>query len=75
MDYYIELLGYLAMITVAGSFLLKDVLKLRLVNAVGAVLFVIYGFLIGSVPVIGLNVFVAGVNAYYILKGRQAYKG
>lgn len=65
----IEILGYAAMITVAASFLLKDVLKLRLVNAVGAVLFIIYGVLIESFPVAGLNVFVAGVNAYYIWKG------
>lgn len=68
----IEILGYVAMVLVAGSFLLKDVVKLRLVNSVGAVCFVIYGLLIGSVPVAGLNIFVVCVNAYYIMKSRQA---
>lgn len=68
----VEMLGYVAMILVAGSFLLKDVIKLRLVNAVGAVCFVIYGVLIGSIPVTGLNIFVAGVNGYYIWKSLQA---
>lgn len=67
----IEILGYVAMVLVAGSFLLKDVVKLRLVNSVGAVCFVIYGLLIGSVPVAGLNIFVVCVNAYYITKSRQ----
>lgn len=68
---YIELLGYIAMITVACSFLLKDVVKLRLVNTFGAILFVVYGILIGSFPVIGLNIFVACVNGYYILKSSK----
>ena len=70
----IEILGYVAMVLVAGSFLLKDVVKLRLVNALGAVCFVIYGVLIDSFPVTGLNIFVVCVNGYYILKGRQAVK-
>lgn len=70
----IEILGYVAMVLVAGSFLLKDVIKLRLVNALGAVCFVIYGVLIDSFPVTGLNIFVVCVNGYYILKGRQAVK-
>ncbi len=70
----IEILGYVAMVLVAGSFLLKDVIKLRLVNALGAVCFVIYGVLIDSFPVTGLNIFVVCVNGYYILKGRQAAK-
>lgn len=68
----IEILGYVAMVLVAGSFLLKDVVKLRLVNSCGAVCFVVYGLLIGSVPVAGLNIFVVCVNAYYIMKSRQA---
>ncbi|WP_373099750.1 MULTISPECIES: lactate dehydrogenase [Pasteurellaceae] len=67
----IEILGYLAMCLVAGSFLLKDVVKLRWVNSVGAACFVLYGLLIGSFPVVGLNIFVVCVNAYYI---RQAHK-
>ncbi len=66
---YIEILGYAAMITVSCSFLLKDVTKLRFVNTIGCLLFIIYGFLLGSYPVIGLNVFVSCINGYYIFKG------
>lgn len=71
---FIEILGYVAMILVALSFLLKDVIKLRLVNAVGAICFVVYGLLIGSVPVAGLNIFVTCVNAYYIWQGLKERK-
>ncbi|WP_386685946.1 MULTISPECIES: YgjV family protein [unclassified Lonepinella] len=63
---YIEILGYVAMILVSGSFLLKDIVKLRLVNLIGAICFIIYGLLISSFPVTGLNIFVACVNSYYI---------
>lgn len=72
---YIELLGYVATALVAGSFLMKDILKLRLVNAAGALGFIVYGFLISSLPVLLLNIFVGGVNAFYIwrmLKTRPA---
>ncbi|QLB12976.1 inner membrane protein [Bisgaardia hudsonensis] len=65
---YVEILGYLAMITVSFSFLLKDVIKLRFVNAIGCTLFIIYGLLLGSYPVVGLNIFVACTNAFYIFK-------
>ncbi|MCK3654698.1 lactate dehydrogenase [Pasteurellaceae bacterium Macca] len=67
----VEILGYVAMVTVAASFLLKDVVKLRLVNALGAACFVVYGLLIGSWPVVGLNIFVTAVNSYYIFKSKS----
>ncbi|MDH2999000.1 lactate dehydrogenase [Pasteurellaceae bacterium LFhippo2] len=70
----VEILGYVAMLLVAGSFLLKDVVKLRLVNAVGAACFVVYGLLIDSFPVTGLNIFVVCVNGYYIWKSMKAEK-
>lgn len=71
---YVEFLGYVAMFTVAGSFLLKDVIKLRLVNSIGAILFIIYGLLIGSLPVACLNLFVGCVNGYYILRSLRERK-
>lgn len=63
---HVEILGYISTALVAGSFLMKDVLKLRIVNATGALGFIIYGVLIHSVPVLLLNIFVAAVNGYYI---------
>lgn len=68
---YVEILGYVAMVLVALSFLLKDVIKLRLVNSLGCACFVIYGLLIGSFPVTGLNTLVVAINLYYIFKDRK----
>lgn len=64
---FVEILGYIATAFVAGSFLLKDILKLRIVNTIGCILFVIYGVLIHSYPVIGLNAFLTVVNTYYVI--------
>lgn len=70
----IELLGYLAMTLIGVSFLMKDIFKLRIVSFIGAVLFVIYGLVIGAFPVMLLNIFISVVNAYYIFKLLQRNK-
>ena len=46
---FIELLGYLATFFVAVSFLFKSIVHLRVVNAIGAVLFVVYSLIIKSI--------------------------
>lgn len=66
----IEVLGYIATTLVAASFLLKDVIKLRLVNTSGAACFVVYGLIIGTYPVVLLNAFLVCVNGYYIWKAK-----
>lgn len=69
----IELLGYVATFFVAASFLFKSIVNLRIVNSIGAVLFVIYGVIIGAYPVAVLNGFLVCVNLYqlYRLKKEQ----
>lgn len=67
----VELFGLLAAVIVASSFLMKDVIKLRLVNMTGAICFVIYGLIIGSISVTALNIFVTCVNGYYIFKSKK----
>ncbi|MDK4688113.1 YgjV family protein [Kingella negevensis] len=64
----LEIFGYVAMLIVAVSFLMKDVLKLRITNAVGDVMFVIYGLMTNTIPVALLNALVTGINVYYIIK-------
>ncbi|OOF41056.1 hypothetical protein BKK47_01955 [Rodentibacter mrazii] len=69
----IESLGYIATFFVAASFLFKSIVYLRIVNSIGAVLFVIYGMIIGAYPVAVLNAFLVFVNLYqlYRLKKEQ----
>ncbi len=63
-----EWVGYLAMTTVLISFLMKDVVKLRIVNSIGCLVFVIYGFMLEplSKPIIITNTIIFGINIYYL---------
>jgi GNAT superfamily N-acetyltransferase len=63
-----EIVGYIASVVIAISVMNTNVLRLRLFNLAGAVLFTIYGFLIKAWPVAGLNLFVAGVNCFHLYK-------
>lgn len=67
-----EYIGYLASLMVLISFTMKEVIKLRLVNMSGCILFIIYGFLMPSLrvglPIIIANTAIFSVNLYYLLK-------
>ena len=72
-----EVIGYLASIVIAISVMNTNVLRLRLFNVTGAVLFTVYGFLIQAWPIAGLNFFIVIVNAvhlYRIFKAREYFK-
>jgi len=65
---FVDLVGYAAMITLVISFMLGNVRTLRLVNTVGCLLFVAWGFMLNpnAWPVIITNLFITGVNIYYL---------
>lgn len=65
----VEWIGYSAMATVLISFLMKSVIKLRIVNSFGCLLFVFYGFILQPIskPIIITNVVIFGINMYYLL--------
>lgn len=64
-----EYVGYLASIMVLLSFTMKDVKKLRIVNMIGCLLFVAYGFLMPTIrigfPIIITNIAIFCVNFYF----------
>ncbi|MCB9195553.1 MAG: uroporphyrinogen decarboxylase [Flavobacteriales bacterium] len=70
--YLTEWVGYAASIAVAVSFLMKDIVKLRVINIVGCGLFVLYGFLMPTLrvglPIIVTNAAIMTVNFYYLSK-------
>ena len=68
----IDWVGYLAMATVLISFLMKSILKLRIVNNFGCLLFVFYGYLLSSTPIIITNAAIFGVNVFYLIKALKA---
>jgi hypothetical protein len=61
-----ELIGYVASVLVALSLMMSSILRLRLINMVGAMVFAVYGLLIGSMPVAAVNTFIVGINVYYL---------
>ena len=63
-----ELIGYIASALVAVSLMMSKVVKLRIVNLIGSATFTLYGILIGSIPVAGMNAFIVFVNIYYLWK-------
>lgn len=64
-----EWVGYLASLVLMISFLMKNINTLRIINSIGAILFVAYGImLVTSWPIIITNTFILGVNIYYLTK-------
>ena len=68
MDFIIELIGYLGSILVLVSMLMSSVIKLRIINTVGSIIFTFYAFAIQTYPTAILNVILVGVNIYNIVK-------
>ncbi len=62
-----EWVGYFASLVLIISFLMKNMSTLRIINSFGAILFIVYGFLLEtSWPIIITNVFILGANIYYL---------
>ena len=64
----VELIGYLASALIVVSLMMSSVLKLRVVNLVGAVVFSTYGLLIGSLPVVLTNGAITLINITHLVK-------
>ncbi|MCH8567922.1 MAG: hypothetical protein LAT67_06650 [Balneolales bacterium] len=63
-----EIIGYVASVLVAISLMMSNIIQLRIVNMIGAATFSVYGLLISSWPVAGMNAFIVGINIYYLLQ-------
>jgi len=66
---FTEIVGYLGAFFIVLSFLMKGIIKLRITNTVGCLLFVLYGILLNySYPVIITNVSISLINLYFLIK-------
>ncbi|MGH1366257.1 MAG: hypothetical protein ACRBF0_22040 [Calditrichia bacterium] len=61
-----EIIGYVASAMVAVSLMMSSILKLRIFNMIGAIIFVVYGLLIKAYPVALMNLFIVGINIYHL---------
>ena len=68
MDYFLtQFSGYAASVFLITSFLLKDQRKLRFINLIGCVFFVIYGFRLNYAwPIIIPNTIIAFTQVYHL---------
>jgi len=70
---YTEYFGYIASALVLVSFLMKNMTYLRIINSVGCAFFIIYGTLLGSVPIVLTNTAIVMVNFYYVLQKNKDF--
>ena len=64
----VELIGYLGSILVAISLMMRSLLRLRIINLIGALFFTIYGVLLGAYPVAFLNGLIVCIDLYYLIQ-------
>lgn len=69
----IEWVGYAASAMIAISLLMSDVIKLRIINSIGCLLFVIYGFIVDAYPVAVANLIIIFINLYHLYKLYSEY--
>lgn len=70
MGQMIDLLGYLASGIILISFAVKDIIKLRIINSIGSVVWIVYGTLINNNPTIFVNIAVLMIHIWWLIKNK-----
>jgi hypothetical protein len=65
----IDMIGWVATAIFVSSYLFKDPMALRRIQALAASLWVTYGVIIHATPVVVANLLVAGIAVYSSLAG------
>jgi len=67
----IDILGWIATAVVVGSFAIQDVRKLRIINMIGSMLWIAYGFLKQDNPIIFVNISIILMHTYWFIKNKK----
>jgi hypothetical protein len=70
-----EILAYIGSAFILFSFLLKDQIKLRILNSIGAFIFVFYSLYRNDYPVVFINSSIIIINIFYLIKNIKWKKG
>jgi len=70
----LELVGYFASLLVLVSLLMTSVVKLRVINTIGSLIFAIYALFIHSYPTAIMNFCLVGINIFYLLRMSKTQK-
>ena len=68
-----EIFGYIGTILILSSFTIENVAKLRLINTIGAIFWIIYGVGILATPTIVVNSCVIVIHSYWFYKHRKEW--
>lgn len=66
--FLIEMIGYLGSALVVVSMLMGSVVRLRVINTVGSVIFAIYALIIRSYPTALMNFCLVSINIYHLIR-------
>ncbi|WP_295893957.1 hypothetical protein [uncultured Vibrio sp.] len=64
---WVEWFGYLASLVVLVSLTMTSIVKLRVINFIGCLLFAAFAYFIDSYPTMLMNLGIAGINIYYLV--------
>ena len=67
----IELVGYLGSVLVVVSLLMTRILRLRVIGMIGSATFLVYGILIGSVPIVITNTVIVIINSTFLWRANR----
>jgi len=70
-----EIIAYIASAFILFSFTLKDQLKLRIFNSIGALIFIYYSLYKNDYPVVFINSSIVVINLFYIIKNTKWKRG
>ena len=66
-----EIFGYIGTVLILLSFLIENVFKLRVVNSLGAIVWMVYGLGIMAMPTILVNFCVLVIHTFWFIKHRK----
>jgi len=69
-----EIFGYIGTVLILVSFLIENVFKLRLVNTIGAIFWLVYGIGIMAKPTIVVNSAVIIIHGIWFIKQKKEPK-
>jgi hypothetical protein len=67
----IDIFGYIGTILILYSFTIENIYKLRLINSIGSVFWIVYGIGIMAWPTIIVNSCVLCIHSYCFIKNRK----
>ncbi len=70
-SFWIEAVGYLGSALVLVSMLMSSVVRLRVINLAGCVIFSVYALIIRSYPTAVMNICLTGINIWHLMKLRK----